>query len=94
MFLSVFSKTRHPHTHLLPDWQSVTLTTWMPHLFEGLLFTLAELLIFKFPLTEFSLKPLDALTQCKFVSGEYTKTQHTLVIFNTPTALVPEWLII
>lgn len=49
----------------------------MSHLFEDLLFVLAELLIFKFPLTEFSFQPLNALTQCKLVSGEDAETQHT-----------------
>lgn len=47
-----------------------TLTTGKSHLFEGLLFALAELLIFKFPLTEFSLQPFNALTQSKLVSGK------------------------
>lgn len=53
-------------------WAVGRLTTQISHLFEGLLLALAELLIFKFPLTQFSLQPLDALTQSEFVSGENT----------------------
>lgn len=80
--VSMFSSS--PPRHILCHWQNGSLTTTqMSHLFEGLLFALAELLIFKFPLTEFSLQPLNVLTQSKFVSGEDTKTQYTLISFNT-----------
>ncbi len=91
-FFFVFRKTGDPDKHILSNWQSGRLTTWISHLFKGLLFALAELLIFKFPLTEFSLQPLNALTQCKLVSGEDTKTQQTLVIFNTQSYCSSAWV--
>lgn len=53
------------------------------HLFERLLFALAELLVLEFPLAELGLQPLDALTQSQFVSGENTDTPQTPSALST-----------
>lgn len=57
------------------------------YLFEGFLFALAEILIFKLPLTEFSLQPLNAFTQSKLVPEKDTKKQN-ITVFNVLTAPV------
>lgn len=61
------------------------------HLFEGLLFALAELFIFKFPLAEFSLQLLNTLTQCKLVSARHkdiTFVIFTISGFHHPFAII------
>lgn len=50
--------------------------TPLSHLFEGLLFALVELLIFLFPLTKFSLQPLNGLAQGELVSEEDKEATH------------------
>lgn len=67
------------------------MTPWKSHLFEGFLFALAELLIFKFPLTEFSLQPFNALTQSELVTGDDTEAQHSVGIVNAQSCSRSSW---